>query len=157
MSPAPSELADLFHSVAGGLRRSWMEDIAPFRISPHQWRALHTIIRHGDEPPRQRDVALALKIAPRSAAEVIRQLEEAGWVTRSPDPRDKRAVLLLPTDAGRELDARVHAIRAERSAGYFAVLPDNDRHELARLLTTLLEANPRPAGHSGPGSHRLPR
>jgi len=150
MPPAPAELADLFHAVAGGLRRTWMEDIAPFGISPHQWRALHSIVAHGDEPPRQRDVALALKIAPRSAAEVIRQLEEAGWVTRSPDPRDKRAVLLIPTEAGRELDARVHAIRSERTAGYFEVLPDGDRHELARLLGTLLQAHPRPAGHRRP-------
>lgn len=155
MSPVPPELPDLVHSVSHGLRRSWMEDLAPFGISPHQWRALHTVAAHSEEPPRQRDVANTLRIAPRSAAEVIAQLEAAGWITRTPDPSDKRAVLLAATDAGSELDARVHAMRSERNASYFEVLNDADRAELSRLLSLLVEAHPRPEGapRGGRGFH----
>ena len=160
MTPVPPELSDLVHSVSHGLRRSWMEDLAPFGISPHQWRALHTVAahaEHGEDLPRQRDVANALRIAPRSAAEVIAQLEGAGWITRSQDPTDKRAVLLEATESGKDLDRRVHAMRSERSAGYFEILTEADRTELARILGVLLEAHPRPEGArrgGGSGLHR---
>ena len=156
--PADSpDLSDLFHSVSHGLRRTWTEDLAPLGISPHQWRALHTVAAHSDGvPPRQRDVAAALRIAPRSAAEVIAQLEASGWITREPDPSDKRAVLLRATPAGLELDEAVHSLRGERANDYFSTLDASDRAELARLLGLLLQAHPRPEGARGPWG-RLPR
>jgi DNA-binding MarR family transcriptional regulator len=36
-------------------------------------------------------------------AELVLHLEETGYVTRVPDPRDRRAKLVLPTDRGREV------------------------------------------------------
>lgn len=141
--PTP-ELADLVHAVARGLRRSWSEELAPYGISPHQWRALRIVVHRAATPPRQRDVAEALRIAPRSAAEVIGQLEAAGLIRRETDPCDKRAVLLSPTEHGLAVEAEVGAIRSERGIEYFATLGDQDRATLARLLGTLVEAHPAP-------------
>lgn len=144
MTPDRMELADLVHSVSHGLRRSWMADLSPFGLSPHQWRALHVIASHDGELQRQRDVAAALRIAPRSAAEVLGQLEAAGLIVRTPDPTDKRAVLLSATEEGLELERRIHAVRSQRGDEYFATLETGDREELTRLLALLLEAHPRP-------------
>ncbi|MFJ3958551.1 MarR family winged helix-turn-helix transcriptional regulator [Arthrobacter sp. NPDC090010] len=136
------ELADLVHSVSRGLRRSWMADLAPFGISPHQWRALHAIVSHDGEPPRQRDVAAMLRIAPRSAAEVMTQLEAEGLIVRSPDPMDGRAVLLAATKEGHELEQRIRAVRSQRGDEYFQTLGAEEREVLKRLLGSLLEAHP---------------
>ncbi|MDP5226219.1 MULTISPECIES: MarR family winged helix-turn-helix transcriptional regulator [Arthrobacter] len=136
------ELADLVHSVSRGLRRSWMADLAPFGISPHQWRALHVIATHDGDPPRQRDVAAMLRIAPRSAAEVIAQLESEGLIVRAEDPMDGRAMLLAATAEGRELERRIWAVRAQRGEEYFSTLDAEDREQLKRLLDSLLEAHP---------------
>ncbi|RKW70197.1 MarR family winged helix-turn-helix transcriptional regulator [Galactobacter caseinivorans] len=150
---AQPELPDLVHFVSHGLRRSWMADLSPFGISPHQWRALHTIVAHDGAPQRQRDVASQLRIAARSAAEVIGQLESEGWITRTPDPSDKRAVLLTATDAGREIEGRVSQMRAQRGSEYFATLGAQDHAELKRLLSLLVEAHPRQAA-AGPATDR---
>lgn len=152
-SSAQVELPDLVHFVSHGLRRSWMADLSPFGISPHQWRALHTIVAHDGAPQRQRDVASQLRIAARSAAEVIGQLEAEGWITRAADPSDKRAILLTATDSGRQIEERVSRMRSQRGSEYFSTLNPADHAELKRLLGLLVEAHPRQAA-AGPATDR---
>ena len=41
-----------------------------------------------------------LRIAPRSATEVVDDLQERGLVERAPDPADRRATLVRLTEAG---------------------------------------------------------
>jgi DNA-binding MarR family transcriptional regulator len=68
----------------------------------------------------------------------IDRLEEAGLVSRSPDPQDKRGVLVTLTAQGR---ARVDSALADLLAGEQALLapvPAEVRLTLAGLLRTLL-------------------
>jgi DNA-binding MarR family transcriptional regulator len=139
-----ADLGELFHAAFRGLRRTWAEQLAPWELTPHQWRALMTLMRHcapgADGEPdgvRLKVVAERLRIAPRSATEVIDQLEAKGLVRRDPDPTDRRATLVALTDAGRRLFADVSAQRRDKSNEYFAKLPAGDRAELARILAQL--------------------
>ena len=78
----------------------------------------------------------------------IDRLERAGLVARTPDPGDRRGVLVALTPAGLALVDRAleaHRATAER---LLAALPAADRPPLAALLRALLlglEAPP-PAG-----------
>ena len=63
-----------------------------------------------------------LRIAPRSATEVVDALEERGWVQRSPDPTDRRATTSTLTGAGRELVAAIDDVRRRASEGVLDVL-----------------------------------
>ncbi len=83
---------------------------------------------------RLRDLAERLRIAPRSATDVVDQLESRGLVERAADPADRRAVRIRLTDGGRGLLRRVHEARRTEAADFFAVLAPADRAELARLL-----------------------
>ena len=68
----------------------------------------------------------------------IDRLEEAGLVNRSPDPQDKRGVLVTLTAKGQ---ARVDSALADLLTSEQALLapvPAEARHTLARLLRTLL-------------------
>jgi len=78
-----------------------------------------------------------LRIAPRSATEVVDQLEAKDLVRREPDPTDRRATLVVATDAGAELFANLGAERRDKSNEYFAKLPASDRAELSRILGEL--------------------
>ncbi|MQY06663.1 MarR family winged helix-turn-helix transcriptional regulator [Actinomadura macrotermitis] len=49
-----------------------------------------------------------LMLHPTSVKLTVDQLERAGLVSRSPHPRDRRATLVLVTDAGRELAGAVN-------------------------------------------------
>ncbi|KUG51232.1 MULTISPECIES: MarR family winged helix-turn-helix transcriptional regulator [Kocuria] len=155
--PDPARLGDLLHAVFRRLRRRWAEQLAPFGLTPHQFRALDALAghagahrddragtcRHGDGPGalRVKDLADALRIAPRSATEVVDLLEGKGLVERVPDPSDRRATLVALTARGAELRGTVREDRRRESEEYFARLDPADRIELERLLR-LLAADP---------------
>ncbi|HXD29104.1 MAG TPA: MarR family transcriptional regulator [Arthrobacter sp.] len=168
---AEPDLGELFHAAFRGLRRRWAHELAPFEMTPHQWRALNTLARHGESCTRVADpgsgagpglgpgttaalraavaspegvlrlkaLAGQLRIAPRSATEVVDQLEAKGLVERIPDPQDRRAVLVRLTDNGQRLRADVERARREQANEYFARLDSGERAELGRLLGLLAE------------------
>jgi DNA-binding MarR family transcriptional regulator len=68
----------------------------------------------------------------------IDRLETAGLVRRSPDPLDKRGVLVSLTDAGRtRVDAALDDL-VERERDLLGSLTPDDRRTLAGLLRSLL-------------------
>ena len=157
-SDTTPDLGNLFHAAFRGLRRGWMEQLSPWGLTPHQWRALQAAGHHDGEPHgvephggdgensgglRLKELAERLRIAPRSATEVVDQLEAKGLVERRPDPADRRATHVFLTPAGRQLHAEVTAARREQSERYFAALSPTDRAELARLLELLGAAGAR--------------
>jgi DNA-binding MarR family transcriptional regulator len=134
---APADLGDLLMRAARTLRRRWRDVLAPWDLSPHHARALGVVTRR--DGVRLTDLAEALHIAPRSATEVADGLQERGLVERTPDPGDRRAVILRPTDEGRRIRAEIDAARTADSAELFARLPAPERAELARLLQALAD------------------
>ena len=131
------ELGDLLMRVARTQRRRWRDALAPWDLSPHQARALRVVCAR--DGVRLSDLADSLRIAPRSATEVADGLQERGLVERTPDPGDRRAVLVRPTDEGRRVRGEVGRARAADSAELFARLPAEDRAALARILRTLAD------------------
>ena len=86
-------------------------------------------------------LAQRLRIAPRSATEVADALEDAGLLTRSPDPSDRRAVLLSLTSRGwQSVDAAVRSRRAAAERAMSHLSPE-ERAELRRLLELLLTSD----------------
>ena len=131
----PESLAELFRAVARQLRHQTQTALARWELTPSQARALGTLVRHG----RMRIGTLAehLRIAPRSATEVVDDLGVAGLIVRSPDPADRRAVLVEPSHHGREVAAGIRADRTAEADGFFARLDEADRAALARILEQL--------------------
>jgi DNA-binding MarR family transcriptional regulator len=128
-------LSDAFRAVARRMREAAREALAPWDVTPAQARALGTLLRAG--PLRLGDLAEALRIAPRSATEVVDALEARGMVERGPDPADRRATLVAPTAHGTEVGTAIRAARAAESESVFRDLPAADRAALARILKAL--------------------
>ena len=138
MSPtdAGSEtLADAFRAVSRQLRTQTQQALAPWDVTPSQSRALGTLARHG--PVRLGALSEHLRIAPRSATEVVDTLVVAGLVERRPDPVDRRATLVVLTPRGEEVSAAIRAARAAEADDFFARLDDADRATLAAILQKL--------------------
>src|SRR3569623_1960654 len=100
--------------AARGLRRRYFQAMAPWDVTPGQFRALRAICASG--PVRRSVLAETLGIAPRSATEVVDALQQRGLVERVPDPADRRAIGVVPTRAGREAEAAIGSARAEEAA-----------------------------------------
>lgn len=138
--PGPdADLSELLMHAARQMRRSWAHAIHQWGLSPHQAIALRTA--DAEEGGRVSDLARRLRIAPRSATEVVDSLEERGLVRRSPCPEDRRAVLVEVTDDGREMARQIEQARADARAAVFDRLTSSEQQELRYLLRRLIEAD----------------
>lgn len=132
---SPSELVDAFWTVARRLRHVSAAALARWDLSPSQARALSVLARHGEMRPGE--LARHLRIAPRSATEVVDGLADRVLVERVPDPDDRRATRLRLTDAGTRAADGVRTARSEETEELFGHLSPADRSELTRILGEL--------------------
>lgn len=130
-------LSDAFRSVARRLRQAAMESLSRWDMTPSQFRALRVLMHHGSLRPSE--LSEHLRIAPRSTTEVLDGLEVKGLVERSPDPQDRRATLVVPTEHGTEVGEAIRAARGSESERVFDRLSPADRDQLTRILRTLLD------------------
>jgi DNA-binding MarR family transcriptional regulator len=83
----------------------------------------------------------------------IDRLEQAGLVTRMPDPADGRSSLVVLTSKGRGLVDRMIERHAKNELKLLSSLTTRERTALARLLRTLLlsfDDRPPSKGSRGP-------
>ncbi|SNY45685.1 MarR family winged helix-turn-helix transcriptional regulator [Paractinoplanes atraurantiacus] len=128
-------LSEAFWAVARRLRNRTKVALEPWDLSPSQGRAMNVLAHHGDL--RLSSLAEHLRIAPRSATEVVDDLQQRGLVERRPDPVDRRAVLVTLTPHGTTVNTEIQAARQAASARLFAALDPADRQDLARVLEKL--------------------
>jgi DNA-binding MarR family transcriptional regulator len=133
-SAGDETLAEAFWAVARRLRDTSQETLAPWDITPAQLRALRMLRRHG--VMRLSELSDRLRIAPRSATEVVDALEKRGLAGRRPDQGDRRATLVEVTDDGGSV---LDAIRGSEAERVFSRLTPADRSQLARILRKLRE------------------
>jgi len=138
VTPPEPDTSELIVRTARQLRRRWMASLEPWDITPHEFRALQATT-HG-EAPRLSEIAERLRIAPRSATEVVDSLEAKGLVQRAPSPTDRRAVLVQPTDAGRTLAGEVAQQRSVLGELMLSPLSPEEVAHLRALLTRILDA-----------------
>ena len=97
-----------------------------------------TLARLGDHgPQRITTLAEAERIAQPSMTALVSRLERAGWVERSEDPADRRAVVVSLTEAGRRELERLRAARTQLLAERLASLTVTERRALAAALPAL--------------------
>lgn len=88
-----------------------------------------------DGPASVSDLANAERMRPQSMAQTVGDLEQAGLVSRRPDPGDRRRAFVELTPAGRALVKETRALRE----GWLAEALDTtlDAHERALLREAL--------------------
>ena len=136
MHAAPTT-GDLVMALARRVRRSYADALAQWHVTPSQSRALR-VLASREEGMRPSVLAEDLRIAPRSATEVVDALVDRGWVQRAPDPTDRRATTLTLTATGLELVARIDEVRREASERVLDVLPAEQRRTLHEILTVVV-------------------
>jgi DNA-binding MarR family transcriptional regulator len=134
-SDGEETLSEAFWSVARQLRHTSQETLAPWDITPSQFRALRVLMRRG--VMRLSELSEHLHIAARSTTEVVDALETRGLVERRPDPDDRRATLAVLTEHGTSVLDAIRAARGTEAQRAFGRLSQTDRAHLARILRKL--------------------
>ncbi|MFS0697188.1 MarR family winged helix-turn-helix transcriptional regulator [Streptomyces nitrosporeus] len=103
-----------------------------------------------DRRPRMSDLAAFLGLDKSTLSGLIDRAERRGLLARGASPEDRRAVVVLITDAGRDLAERMDEEIREALAPATGRLGPEQRRQLAQLLepvlTPPLPAAPRPTG-----------
>jgi DNA-binding MarR family transcriptional regulator len=93
-------------------------------------------VGHADEPLRMSDIATRLVLSPGGATKVIDRLETMGYVTRSPDPTDRRATVVAITELGVEAMTRNREII---DAGLSTVWAEHVTDDEARIIIDVMD------------------
>ena len=128
-------LPDAFWAVARQMRETSQETLAPWDITPAQFRALRVLRRHGIM--RLSELSDRLKIAARSTTEVIDALQARDLAGRRPDPDDRRATLVEITEHGMQVLSDIWDARGSESERAFGRLSPADQAALAAILRKL--------------------
>jgi DNA-binding MarR family transcriptional regulator len=136
-SPQSQELRDLttgLQVVLGRLSRTLRRE-APSPLGPGALGVLHTLAAEG--PLRAGDLAAREGVRPPTMTRILTVLEDGGYVVRTEDPTDRRASLVVITQAGSELLRGTRNARASRLAQLLATLDPAQRAKLAEALPVL--------------------
>lgn len=140
-NPADDSIAVLLSDVTrlfwrrleAGLREAGLD------FTAGEARTLVNVARQGGL--RQSVLAERMRIEPMTLVGFLDRLESRGLVVRLPDPADRRAKLIAPTDAAAEPVAHIHAVaaavKAEVTAGFAVSEVDVLREMLQRIRSNL--------------------
>jgi DNA-binding MarR family transcriptional regulator len=132
MRSMDSNFGYLLSDSARLLRRTFDERVRSLGLTAVQARLLLSLSKFPDK--NQAFYAERIEVEPITLTRIVDRMEEAGWVERVADPKDRRARLLHPTDKSREivepLRAIVNALVADMAEG----LTKREQDLLAQLL-----------------------
>ncbi len=134
VSPAPP-LAFLLVDVVRLMRRDFRARATGLGLTPALSRLLFYVAR---EPgSRQADLAAVLDVTPVTLGRMVDKLASRGYVRRSPDPDDRRALRVYVAARGEPLLARMAQIAALTSERAMHGLSATARRQLQGSLATL--------------------
>ena len=90
-----------------------------------------------EAPMTVSDVARQRRVSFQSAGELVQTLVERGWITRIPDPNDRRQSLLHLTNAGQQEYERAQNHMLERISAMVENLSEDDQSQIRRAMSLL--------------------
>ncbi len=98
-------------------------------ITPSRANAL-IVLFNARRSIKARELARELAISEVTVSRFIRKMEEDGWVERTPDPADGRAMLIQPTAFAREMFARLVRVSNDVLDSVFRDFDESDMRTL---------------------------
>ncbi|MFJ4686939.1 MarR family winged helix-turn-helix transcriptional regulator [Streptomyces sp. NPDC091377] len=156
--PAAGGTAGAGDAETAGRLRMAIQHLAPLLrgdqrthrdLTPSRLTALGVLDEHS--PVRIGELAARMGISLSTTSRMVDLLAAAGWISRSPDPRDQRASLIALSTEGRSV---LGAARSETTSALCREIARLDEEERGRLRAALpaLEALGRQARRQAPGA-----
>ena len=120
--------AELSHYLANDM-------LARIQLTARQVGILTLVVEW--EPMTQKALGDMLRIDRTSMVSLVDDLERKGYVVRQRHPRDRRAFLVQPTEAGRAAKVQAVAILDEQQNRFLAPLTFAEQQQLGALLKRL--------------------
>jgi MarR family transcriptional regulator for hemolysin len=122
----------VLHETARLLSKRYDQRAKSLGLTRAQIQALAYLVYH--EGINQSGLADLIEMEPISLARLIDRMEQAGWVERRPDPRDRRAWQLFITEKAKPVFAEMIAIGGEVREEALAGFAEAEREQVMELL-----------------------
>jgi MarR family transcriptional regulator, transcriptional regulator for hemolysin len=122
----------VLHDTARLISKRYDQRAKGLGLTRAQTRLLAYLLYH--EGINQARLADLLEIEPISLARLLDRMEQAGWVERRPDPKDRRAWLLYTTAKLKPVFTKMVEIGKEVRAEALAGLSADEREQVMELL-----------------------
>ena len=138
--PLAEHVGWLLSRASHAIGATLAESLAPLGLNIRDYTVLIAAERAAVEGAARTQLALAraARLDKSTMVVAVDALEEEGLVERRPDPKDRRARIVVPTKAGRELLARAEGVVLGVEDEALADLGVEDRQALRGLLTRLV-------------------
>jgi DNA-binding MarR family transcriptional regulator len=143
LDPVTEGIVERIQILAKSFDRSMDETLVQFGLDRRSYHLLGRLRAYG--PPYRRSpgqLAADMRLSSGAMTNRLDRMEAAGLIRRLPDPSDRRGSLIEPTEVGHATWDKAVATQARREAMVAAVLDEDDREELHRLLRHLMRAFP---------------
>lgn len=134
----PTGVAYLLGRVHRLLRRRLGEIISHLGLTVQQYTLLAVLGARGQLSNAQ--LAERSFVTPQAANEMVKVMEERGWIDRAADPSHGRVIHLRLTDAGREILDNAHIEVAKLEEEMLSGVPARDRDRLQDQLKACANA-----------------
>jgi DNA-binding MarR family transcriptional regulator len=131
----PDQVGERYLAVQHRMFRAFNDEMTGSGLSLARTKVLLYLRDHG--PVRQSVLAADFGLSPHSITDIVDGLERLGMAERRPDPTDRRAKLVVITDAGLAGLDVANATRQRLLTRVFGALDEPDRTTLLRLLDQL--------------------
>ncbi len=105
-------------------------------LPPGQLRVL--ALSRDMENPTQQKLLNLLQIRPASLSEMLSKLEKSGYIQRTRDEKDKRNVIITPTEKGIAVANENYGKQRERAIKAFEQLDDAEKEQFFATLKKLV-------------------
>lgn len=131
------QLAYMIASVNRQLESELEERLRPGGVPIEQFRILEVL--DATEPCAMGEIAAQSLIEPPTLTKIIDKMVADGLVYRSPDPNDRRRVLILMAPAGKALFKRLRGVSSAQEQRLVELLESDGAAELRNLLRELIQ------------------
>lgn len=127
------DLGFLLSRASGVVARSASEALAPLGLRVRSYSVLAFAAEQDPGAP-QRSLAQTMALDPSQVVALVDELEQQGFVTRTPDPGDRRNKLVTATADGHRVLRRARRVVRRAEDEHFAELPQQQVEELRHVL-----------------------
>ncbi len=137
--PEPPELESSarLRAAIGRLSRRLRPTVAGSGLTPSQTSVLFSAVRLG--PIGLSELAEVESLNPTMLSRITAQLCDAGLISRTADPGDRRAAFVQATATGKRMRERIHRERTQALNAHVGTLDDHQRAVLWEALPVLEE------------------
>jgi len=138
-SALPDHLGYWLRKLSNAVSASFAARLALHDVTVPQWVVLRVLFDQDSVPLK--DIVARVEVDQGSLSRMVERLMARGWVQRTADPSDRRAVAISLTPIGRSLVPKLAAEADKNDQAFFAGLSPTEREKLLRTMQKLLAQN----------------